>query len=205
MKIIVFLLICVVAYLLSVINKLKNRVALSEESADIEKILVRNFIRKSNALKDDVEKYKKDAFFDENWKDCVVFGENEDALSDKRQFVATLKKEDFDFMPDPELPEDEKAEELMRARISGIINSMQALNPKIINKPYADWFKTKRGFRSMMVCLRWMLPEIEGKLTKNKIQLTGDFIELKNAMITDDLINLMPNLFEQAKQAVSSK
>lgn len=200
MSIIIILLILVVIYLLVIFKNLEKRVDSSNMSILAEKILIRNFIRKSNALKEDVEKYNKDAFFDGHWKDAVVFGENEDALLDKREFLASLQKEEFDFTPNPILPAEKKAEELLKNRIIGIINNIQTSNPKVIHEPYADWFKNKSGFRTMMISLRWMLPEIEAKLTEDKISITGDFVKLKNAMISDDLVNLMPSLFDEAKR-----
>lgn len=204
MQLVIFLLICVVVYLFNLVSKLKSRIDLAEKFSAIEHRLIRNFIRKSNVLKEDLEKYKQEPFFDAHWKDSFVFGEQEDALIDKLEFEGTLKEKEYDLFPDPELPKDEKAKELLNAEVFRIINSIQSANPKAIDEPYADWFKTKSDFGSMMISLRWMIPEIENRLIKSKIVLPEDFVRLKDAMVAGDLSNLMPNLFEDAESKAHS-
>lgn len=205
MHLITFLLICAVVYLLLELNKLKIRVDLADKSSTIEHELIRNFIRKADVLKKDVERYSKEPFFDWHWRDSCVFGEKGDVLQDRQQFYASLKEEDFDYSPDPEYPIDKKAEELLNVKIVGVISLIQSANPNVIDRSYVDWLKAKEELKHMTTSLGWMLPEIESKLVKNKVAPTEDFIKLKEAMTADDLMILIPDLFENARKAVVSE
>ena len=205
MHLITFLLICAVVYLLLELNKLKVRVSPADKSSAIEHELIRNFIRKAEVLKKDVERYSKEPFFDWHWRDSSVFGEKGDVLQDRQQFYASLKEEDFDYSPDPDYPIDKKAEELLNAKVVGVISVIQSANPNIIGRSYVDWLKARVELKPMTISLRWMLPEIESMLVKNKVAITEDFIKLKEAMTADDMLILIPDLFENARRAAVSK
>lgn len=189
-----------IVYAVNEIKELKK--SLSELSAQVyaERGLVWHFLRNSKALKEDMKAYKEQMLLvDDPLKSSI--GELAGAFYDKMRFWEWLEeKEPFTYISDdPGQILSDKIDELLRAKILGIINSIQSANPDAINKHYAEWFAKEEGC-SFYSCLSWMIPEIERSLISKKIAIPESFKELKEAVATGHLGELIPDIIEKAKQ-----
>lgn len=198
---IIALVLCMV-YGSNKINELRVELKKLKFQIYAERGLIRHFIGNSRAMAQDVKAYKELMLLADDPLERGL-GQMEYAFYDKARFGEWLEEIDpvacMADSPGEEL--DKKIDELLRVKILKILNNIHAANPGVVKKHFADWFEKEEGY-SYYSCLSWMIPEIEESLITAKIAIPEEFKELKNAVITGHLGELIPNLLEKAKESI---